>query len=51
VLPVVAAGFLVSISVKFTYDDQIRRFWNEIRDAWRPHEGALAKDLRSDPTD
>ena len=51
VLPVVAAGFLVSISVKFTYDDQIRRFWNEIGNAWRAHEEILAKDPQSDPTD
>jgi hypothetical protein len=37
VLPVVVAGGLASIGVKFTYDDQIRRFWKEIRDDWQAH--------------
>ncbi len=27
VLPVVIGGFLLSVGVKTTYDDQIRRFW------------------------
>ena len=44
VLPVVAAGALVSVGVKFTYGDQIRRFWNEIRNDWRVHELMLGQD-------
>lgn len=47
VLPVVAVGVLASTGVKFTYDDQIRRFWNEIRADWRGHEAMLAKDPRN----
>jgi hypothetical protein len=41
------AGALASIGVKFTYDDQIRRFWNEIRDDWRAHGRMLAQDPRN----
>lgn len=37
------------MSVKFTYDDQIRRCWDEMRDAWRGHEEILAEDPRSGP--
>ena len=52
VLPVVAAGVLAGIGVKFTYYDQTRRFWNEIRDAPLAHEGILAaKDPRNGLTD
>jgi hypothetical protein len=50
VLPVVAVGVLVSVGVKFTYDDQIRRFWNEIRGAWLAHERMLAEDPRNGQT-
>jgi hypothetical protein len=50
VLPVVAAGALVSVGVKFTYDDQIRRFWNEIRNDWRAHERMLAQGPRNGQT-
>lgn len=47
VLPVAIAGVALSVGVKFTYDDQIRRFWNEIRDDWRAHERMLAEDPRN----
>jgi hypothetical protein len=50
VVPVVAVGVLISVGVKFTYDDQIRRFWNEIRDAWQAHERMLAEDPRNGQT-
>jgi hypothetical protein len=44
---VMLLGALASIGVKFTYDDQIRRFWNEIREDWRAHERMLAQDPRN----
>jgi hypothetical protein len=44
------AGALASIGVKVTYDDQIREFWNEIRDDWQAHERMLAEDPRNGPT-
>ena len=44
----VLAGALIRTGVKFTYDDQIRRFWNDIRDDWRAHERMLAQDPRND---
>jgi hypothetical protein len=47
VLPLVVAGGLVSVGVKSTYDDQIRRFVNEIRDDWQAHERILAQDPRN----
>jgi Lecithin retinol acyltransferase len=47
VFPVAIAGVALSVGVKFTYDDQIRRFWNEIRDDWRAHERMLAEDPRN----
>ncbi|MGH3401033.1 MAG: lecithin retinol acyltransferase family protein [Streptosporangiaceae bacterium] len=47
VLPLVAVLFLASIGVKFTYDDQIRRLWKEIRDDWLAHERMLAEDPRN----
>jgi hypothetical protein len=47
VLPVVVVGVLASAGVKFTYDDQIRRFWEEIRDDWFAHERMLAEDPRN----
>jgi hypothetical protein len=47
VLPAVVAGTLLTAGWKFTYDDQIRRFWDEIRDDWRTHERMLAQDPRS----
>jgi hypothetical protein len=47
VLLLVAAGVLVGVGVKFTYDDQIRRFWNEIRDDWFAHERMLEEDPRN----
>jgi hypothetical protein len=48
VFPVTTAGALASLGVKFIYDDQIRRFWNEIRNDWRAHERLLAQDPRND---
>jgi hypothetical protein len=45
------AGALVSIGVKITYDDQIRRFWSEIRDDWQAHERMLAGDPRNGTAD
>jgi hypothetical protein len=47
VLLFVAAGVLASLGVKFTYDNQIRRFWNEIRDDWFAHERMLDEDPRN----
>ena len=47
VLPVVIAGSLATIGVKTTYDDQIWRFWNEIRDDWLTHERMLDQDPRN----
>ncbi len=46
VFPLVVAGAVTSMGIKFIYDDQIRRFWNEIRDDWRAHERMLAHDPR-----
>jgi hypothetical protein len=40
----VAVGALVIVGVKFTCDDQIRRFWEEIGDYWQTHERMLAED-------
>lgn len=47
VFPVVAAGTLTTVGVKFMYDGRIRRFWNEIRDDWHAHERMLAQDPRN----
>ena len=47
VYPLAILGAAASVGVKFTYDDQIRRFWNEIRDDWRAHERMLAEDPRN----
>jgi len=47
VLPVAIAGALASMGVKFTYDNQIRRFWKEIRRDWQAHELKLAQDPRN----
>jgi hypothetical protein len=44
---VMAVGRLVSIVVKSIYDEQIRRFWTEIRHDWRANERLLAKDPRN----
>lgn len=43
----VVVGVLASIGVKVTYDEQIRRLWNEIRDDWQAHERMLAEDPRN----
>jgi len=51
VLPVVIGGFLLSIGVKTTYDDQIRRFWDEIREDWFANERRLAEDPRNGLTE
>ena len=50
VFPVVVTGGLASMGVKFTYDDQIRRFWDEIRQDWQAHERVLAHDPRNGHT-
>jgi lecithin:retinol acyltransferase len=47
VAPVVILGIAASVAVKTTYDDQIRRLWNEIRDDWLEHERLLADDPRN----
>jgi hypothetical protein len=47
VSPVMVVGALASMGAKFTYDDQIRRFWNEIRNDWRAHERMLSQDPRN----
>jgi hypothetical protein len=36
--PVIDAVVLVSLGTMFTYNDQIKRFWNEIEKDWRSHE-------------
>lgn len=46
----VADGGLASLGVKVTYDDQIRRFWNEIRAGWQAHERVLEEDPRNGQT-
>jgi hypothetical protein len=51
VLPVVIGGFLLSVGVKAVYDDQIRRFWDEIRGDWLVSERRLAEDPRNGPTE
>jgi hypothetical protein len=51
VLLLVATGVLVSLGIKFTHDDQIRRFWKEIRDDWRAHERMLDEDPRNGLSD
>jgi hypothetical protein len=38
---------LASTGTKVAYDDQIRRFWQEIRDDWRAHERMLAENPRN----
>jgi hypothetical protein len=45
--PVMVIGALASTCAKYTYDDQIRRFWNEIRNDWHAHERMLAQDPRN----
>ncbi len=50
VLPMMAVGALASLGVKFVYDEQIKRFWSEIRDDWRAHERVLAQDPRNGET-
>jgi hypothetical protein len=50
VVPVVGVGGLASLGVKVTYDDQIRRFWNEIRAGWQAHELVLEEDPRNGQT-
>jgi hypothetical protein len=47
VLPAVAAGMFISMGVKSTYGDQIRRFWNEVGNDWRAHEQMLAQGPRN----
>lgn len=49
VSPMMVVGPLASIGV-FTYDDQIRRFWNKIRYDWRAYERMLAQDPRNGQT-
>lgn len=51
VLPVVISGFLLSVGVKTIYDDQIRRFCDEIRDDWFANERRLAEDPRNGLTE
>ncbi len=50
VLMLVGALVIASLAAKFTYDNQIRRFWNEIRDDWQAHERMLAEDPRNGQT-
>jgi hypothetical protein len=50
VVPVVAVGGLASLGVKVTYDDQVRRFRNEIRAGWQAHERVLEEDPRNGQT-
>lgn len=37
----------VSLAAIFTYNHQIRRFWQEIEADWRAHERMLDEDPRS----
>ena len=46
VFPVVIAGMAATMGVRFIYNDQIRRFWKEIRDDLEAHERILAEDPR-----
>lgn|ERR1700735_756790 len=46
VLHLVAAAMLAGLGVIFTYNDQIRRLWKEIRVDWEIHERALEEDPR-----
>jgi len=47
VLLMVAGGVVVGFGVKYTYDDQIRRLWKEIRADWQAHEHQLDEDPRN----
>lgn len=47
VLGLVATGAAVSLGVRFTYNDQIKRFWSEIRDDWFANERMLEEDPRN----
>lgn len=44
---VALAGIVFSVGVKEAYDDQIRRFWLEIREDWLAHERMLDQDPRN----
>lgn len=46
-LPAVGAVAAASLGAIFTYNDQIRRFWQEIEADWRAHERMLEEDPRN----
>jgi Lecithin retinol acyltransferase len=50
VRPVVVAATVATVGVRFTYNDQIKRFWKEIRGDWEAHEQMLAEDPRNGRT-
>lgn len=45
-----AAVVTASLAAIFTYNDQIKRFWDEIHDDWFAHERTLDENPRSRPT-
>jgi hypothetical protein len=47
VWPVAVLGFVATVAVKTTYDDQIRRLWKEIRADWQAHERMVDSDPRN----
>jgi hypothetical protein len=42
-----AAWTITGLASIFAYNQQTKKFWNEIRVAWQEHEQALAKDPRN----
>lgn len=43
----VVGGVLVGLGVRYTYNHQIKLFWEEIRDDWFAHERMLDEDPRN----
>jgi hypothetical protein len=46
--PVMVAWMAGGLAAIYTYNDQIRRLWNEIRDDWLAHEQLLDEDPRNE---
>jgi Lecithin retinol acyltransferase len=46
--PVIVAWTVGGLAAIYTYNDQIRRLWNEIRDDWQAHERMLDEDPRNE---
>ncbi|HEX9032739.1 MAG TPA: lecithin retinol acyltransferase family protein [Streptosporangiaceae bacterium] len=49
-LVLAAAIVVASLAAIFTYNDQIKQLWQEIRDDWLAHERMLAEDPRNGQT-